>query len=165
VRIAVVAAVAVAAVWLLAQVWVGVGPVILALIVSAALWPPVSWLRDRRVPDLLAVLLVLVVIGVLVGIGALVGPALVAQFTELANNAGGALQRARDWLQQSPVNLGSEQLDQAAADVTDRLRRHPTDIAGGVLTGVAAITSGVVTALLVVVLALLFLKDGPRFLP
>jgi predicted PurR-regulated permease PerM len=166
VRIAVVAAVATAVVWVLVQAWVGVAPVILAVIVSAALWPAVGWLRAHRVPDLLAAVLVLLaVFGVLAGIVALVGPALVKQSTELAASAGGGLQQARDWLREPPENLGSDQIDQAVAEVTERLRRHATDIAGGVLTGVSAVASGVVTALLVAVLALLFLKDGPKFLP
>ena len=166
VRIAAVAVVATAVVWLLVQAWVGIAPVVLAVIVSAALWPAVGWLRARRVPDLLAAALVLLaVLTVLAGIIALVGPALVEQSTQLAQNAGDGLQQARGWLLQPPVNLGSDQVDQAVADVTDRLQRHVTDIAGGIWTGVSAVTSGLVTALLVVILALLFLKDGPKLLP
>ncbi|SDE02126.1 AI-2E family transporter [Auraticoccus monumenti] len=165
-RIAAVAVVVVAVVWLLGRAWVGVAPVVLAVIVAAALWPAVRWLRAHRVPDLLAAVLVLgAVLGLLAGILVLVGPVLVRQSSELAANAGDGLQRVREWLRQPPVNLGSDQIDQAVAQVTDRLQSNATDIAGGVLTGVSAITSGLVTVLLVVVLALLFLKDGPKFLP
>lgn len=165
-RVAAVGVVVAGVVWILVHAWVGVAPVILAVIVCAALWPAVAWLRAHRVPDLLAAVLVLVaVVGVLALIVGLVGPALVAQSTELADTASGGLQLARDWLRQPPVNLGSDQIDQALAEITDRLRSHATDIAGGVLAGVSAVVSGVLTALLVIVLALLFLKDGQKFLP
>jgi predicted PurR-regulated permease PerM len=81
-----VAVVVAAVAWLLVRAWVGVAPVILAVILSAALWPVVCWLRAHRVPDLLAALLALLaVVGGLAGIVALAGPALVEQSTELAD--------------------------------------------------------------------------------
>ena len=53
-----VIAVAVAVLWwLLAKVWVGVFPVILALIVTTVLWPPTAWLRARGLPPALAAVL------------------------------------------------------------------------------------------------------------
>ncbi|UUZ43656.1 hypothetical protein LP422_12155 [Janibacter limosus] len=36
--------------WLLAKLWVGVFPVMLALIVATVLWPPTRWLRSKGVP-------------------------------------------------------------------------------------------------------------------
>ena len=36
--------------WLLGQVWVGVRPILLALILSTVLYPPVAWLTRRRWP-------------------------------------------------------------------------------------------------------------------
>lgn len=49
--------------------------------------------------------------------------------------------------------------------LTQRLQSSASQIASGVFTGVSALTSGLVTAVLVVVLTFFFLKDGPAFLP
>jgi len=45
--------------WVVGKTWVIVLPVVLALIVSTVLWPPVRWLRSKGVPPAAAVLLVL----------------------------------------------------------------------------------------------------------
>ena len=58
-----------AALWLLGRVWVGVLPVLLALLFSSVLWPLVVWARRRRVPSTLAS--AVAVLGALVLIGGL----------------------------------------------------------------------------------------------
>ena len=47
----------------------------------------------------------------------------------------------------------------------DRLQSSASTIANGVLVGVGAVTSALVTTVLTLVLAFFFLKDGRRFLP
>ena len=47
----------------------------------------------------------------------------------------------------------------------ERLSGPAGSIATGVLTGVSAITNGIVNLVLVLTLSFLFLKDGRRFLP
>ena len=66
--------------WVLGALWVGVFPVILALIVTTVLWPPTAWLRRHGLPGALAA--VLVILGSLVaffGVFALIIPSLVSQ--------------------------------------------------------------------------------------
>lgn len=152
--------------WVLGKVWVGVRPILLALIVSTVLWPPVAWLRRHRwPPGLAAATVVVTALLCVIGVLALVTQPMVAQLVELANSAVTGLEQVQDWLTGPPLNLASERIDAVVADVTARLRSSASQIAAGVFSGVSAITSGLVTLALVVVLTFFFVKDGPGFLP
>jgi putative heme transporter len=152
--------------WLLGKVWVGVRPILLALIVSTVLWPLVAWLtRHRWPPALAAATVVLGALLVLMGLFAAVAQPMVTQSVELANSAVTGIEQVQDWLTGPPVNLASERIDTITAAVIDRLQGSASQIAAGVFTGVSAVTSTVVTAVLVLVLTFFFVKDGPAFLP
>lgn len=152
--------------WLLGRVWVGVRPILLALIVSTVLWPPVAWLTRRRWPAALAAAAVL--LGALLavfGLLAAVTQPLVTQSVELANSAVTGIEQVQDWLTGPPVNLASERIDTVTAAAIERLQGSASQIAAGVFSGVSAVTSSVITAVLVLVLTFFFIKDGPGFLP
>lgn len=155
-----------AALWLLGRIWVGVLPVLLALLFSSVLWPLVAWARRRRMPSTLAsavaVLGSLVLIG---GLLTLVVRPTVRQAADLGASAAAGIQELRDWLAASPLGIDDQRVDEATAQIVDRLQRSTEQIAAGVFSGVSAVTSGVVTFVLVVVLSFLFLKDGASFLP
>lgn len=152
--------------WLLGKIWVGVRPILLALIVSTVLWPAVAWLRRRRWPPAAAAGTVLVTaLLTVVGVLALVAQPMVSQAIELANSAVTGIEQVQNWLTGPPVNLASERIDAVTAEVTDRLRSSATQIAAGVFSGVSVLTSGLVTFALVLVLTFFFIKDGPAFLP
>ena len=152
--------------WILAQLWVGVLPVVLAMTVASVFSPVVSWLRGHRWPSVVAagatVLAVLAVIG---GVLALIVRPMIRQGSALASSAGDGIDQLRDWLAGPPLGISSRQIDEAVSVVVDRLRSSAGDLATGALSGVGALTSGLVTLVLVVVLVFLFLKDGPLFLP
>lgn len=152
--------------WLLGKVWVGVRPILLALIVSTVLWPAVAWLRRHRWPaSLAAATVVVAALLAVVGVVALVAQPVVGQSVELANSAVSGIEQVQDWLTGPPVNLASERIDAAVADVATRARSSASQIAAGVFSGVSVITTGVVTVALVLVLTFFFVKDGPAFLP
>jgi predicted PurR-regulated permease PerM len=152
--------------WLLGKVWVGVRPILLALIVSTVLWPPVAWLAKHRWPPALAAASVLLgALLVLLGLFAAVAQPMVTQSVQLANSAVTGIEQVQDWLTGPPVNLASERIDTVTAAVIDRLQGSASQIAAGVFSGVSAVTSSVVTAVLVLVLTFFFIKDGPAFLP
>lgn len=155
-----------ASLWLLGQIWVAVLPIALALLLSSVLWPLVSWAEDRRLPAGLAaavsvvgLLIVVVIVLVLV-----VRPA-VDQAVALSSSVSAGIEQLRSWLASSPLGIGSDWVDRATSEVTGWVRSSAQQIASGVFSGVTAITSGLVTFVLVVVLSFLFLKDGSRFLP
>lgn len=152
--------------WVLGALWVGVFPVILALIVTTVLWPPTAWLRRHGLPGALAA--VLVILGSLVaffGVFALIIPSLVSQSGELADSASQGLSRLQNRLAEAPFNVDSQTINDGVKTATTWLQDRSGDIASGALTGASAVGSGLVTLVLVLVLVFFFLKDGPQFLP
>ena len=147
--------------------WVVVLPVLLAVLLTTVAWPPAAWLRRRGVAPALAaglvVLLGLVALGLVI---VLLARSITGGIPEIARNAGAGIARIQQWLSGPPLNLGAGgQLDALLDQATTRLQQSISVIAGSVATGVGAVASGVVTGLLAIVLAFLFVKDGPRFLP
>lgn len=165
-RLIIVCVAAAILLWLLAKVWVGLFPVMLALIVSTVLAGPVRWMRRHGVPDALAAALTLVLSLLLVlGTLAAIAPSIIAQTGDVVDRASQGIMTVREWLAGPPVNLDNEQLDSAIQEATGWLQERSSDIASGVFTGVSAVTSAFVTLALVLVLTFFFIKDGPRFLP
>lgn len=152
--------------WLLSQLWVGVFPVLLALIVATVLWPPTRWLRSKGLPSALAA--ALVIVGALVvffGVLGAITPSLVSQSGDLASQASKGLTELQDRAAQAPFNIDSSTIDDAVKSATTWLQDQSGQIASGALAGASAVGSGVVTLVLVLVLVFFFIKDGPQFLP
>lgn len=156
--------------WLLSQVggalWVGILPILLALIVSTVLWPPTRWMTRHRVPKALAALISVVgSLAAIAGVLALIAPSIVEQSVQLADQTSEAISAVQDWLRGPPLNIRDEQLDGVLNQLSSTLQDRSDQIANGVFTGVSAVGSLVVTLLMVLVLTFFFVKDGPRFLP
>ncbi len=152
--------------WLLGQLWVGVLPVLLALIVSTMLWPPTRWLRSKGLPPGAAAGLTLLASFLLfLGILTALAPSVASQSQEVLDRASEGLQRVRDWLAGPPLNLDPTAFDNAIEQATEWAQGRAGDIASGVFTGISAVGSAVVTGVMVLVLTFFFIKDGPRFLP
>ncbi len=152
--------------WLLGKLWVGVFPVLLAMIVTTLLWPPAAWLRRRGVgPAFAAALVIIGGLVVFFGVLAAITPSMVSQSGELADQATKGITRLQQRLAQPPFNIGSGAIDQAVAKATDWVQAQGGQIASGVFAGASAVGSAVVTLVLVLVLVFFFLKDGPNFLP
>ena len=152
--------------WILGALWVGVFPVLLALIVATVLWPPTPWLRSHRVHSALAA--VIVILGSLVAFFGVLGaitPSLVSQSGDLADSAAKGIAKLQDRLAEPPFNVDSETIDEGVTTATTWIQDRGGEIASGALAGASAVGSGVVTLVLVLVLVFFFLKDGPDFLP
>ena len=140
-------------------------PVLLGLIIATVLEPPATWLRHRRVPPLLAALIVVVgALAVVGGVIAVIAPQVVTQVPQLVGAATAGLDDVQEFLA-STFGLGQTQIGQAVQATVDQLQSSATAIAGAVLTGITTVANGVVDAVLALVLAFLFVKDGYRFLP
>jgi predicted PurR-regulated permease PerM len=88
---------------------------ILALVFSIALSPPVNWLEARRVPRVLAALIVLFgVIGIFVGLGFLIAPQVTAQVNQLSGDLPKYVQRVSDQAIERIGNVPG--LEEAAKD-------------------------------------------------
>lgn len=152
--------------YILAQVWVGVLPILLALIVSSVLWPPVRWLRSRRVPGALASVLVLVgALGIFTGIIAAISPSVAGQSREVASRASEGMDAILEWLAGPPVNIQSDQLNRYVDQLNGWLQSQASVLASGALSTLTTVGSVLTTLVLALVLTFFFLKDGPGFLP
>ena len=152
--------------WVIGRLWVIVMPVLLALLITTVLLPPAAWLRRRGVPAALAATIVLLTALVVLGVVVyLIANSITGGVGEIATNAVAGLQSIQNWISGPPLNIGSTQFDALLEQATRRLQNSVSTIASGVLTGVGTLASLVVTGLLALVLAFLFVKDGDRFLP
>ncbi|MDQ4115909.1 MAG: AI-2E family transporter, partial [Actinomycetota bacterium] len=146
--------------------WSVVFPVFLGLLIASVFEPLVTRLRGWGWPSLLATAVVfLLALAVLTGVVLAIIPTVSNQAPQLAQGAIGGIDQIQRWLAGPPFNLGSTQIGQAVQTATERLQQNAATIAGGVVTGVSAVATGLVNIVLAVVIAFLFVKDGPRFLP
>lgn len=165
-RFLLVAAALYVIVTIIGKIWVGVLPVILAVLVSSVLWPAVRWLRSHRWPSALAAgVVLLVAVGTFTGILVAIAPSVVSQGQVIARQAGEGLGVLREWLAQGPLGLQSEQVTDYVDQVTTWLQERSSQIAQGLLTGVSAVGSVMVTLVMTLILAFFILKDGNRFGP
>ena len=151
--------------WQLAQI---VRWLVIAVFLAVAISPPVGWLGRRRVPRVLAILLVyLALILVFAGLGALVVPPLVDQVQALV---AAVTERAR-----APGGLGQAVDELAnrygAGGYVDTLREQAQELPGQLNAAAApllAVTKGIfgsVTALISILLLTFFLLlDNDRFI-
>lgn len=166
VRFIVVIAALALALWLLAQAWVAVFPIIMAVLVTTVMWPAVRWLRKHKWNDGLAAITVLVFSFVaFLGVLALLVPSIVSQSSELADEATGGVKQLQSWVEGPPLNLDSGTLGDGLEQAKSWLADQSDAIASGALSTAASAGSGLVTLALIVVLVFFFLKDGSRFLP
>jgi predicted PurR-regulated permease PerM len=152
---------------LVRETWSIMLPVVLALIVATVLAPPTRWLRTvLHLPAVLASAVTLVVaLALLVLIAGLILPSVADQVTETATSAGDGLSRIEDWVLDSSLPVTRDQIQDAVDSGQQRLTSSAGSIASGLLVGLSALSSGLVTLLLTLVLVFFFLKDGDRFLP
>ena len=146
--------------------WVILFPVLMALILCTVLAPVASFLHGRAgLPRALAAALTLVgSIGLVVAVGFTIAPSVAAQGGDLVDSANAGLQKLQDWVQETDF-VSKEQIDSGLQGLQEKLSGSAGTIASGVLTGVSAVTNGVVNLVLILILSFLFLKDGARFLP
>jgi predicted PurR-regulated permease PerM len=165
-QLLVIAAALVGIGYLLGRLWVILFPVVLGLLLTTVLWPSVRFLRAHRWPPALAAATVLLTfLALLVALGVLVVPPVVGQIGDLTDQATAGLEQVRRWLTGPPLNLGEDQIGETIDNVFNALQSNAQNIAGYVLTWATSVGSGVVNAVLALVLCFFFLKDGPRWVP
>lgn len=165
-RLAAVALGAVLLGFVIKYAWVVIFPVLMALILCTVLSPVARLLRTKaHLPNVLAAAVTMIgALLVVVALGFTIAPSVAAQGGDIVDRASDGLQRVQDWVQDSDF-VSKQQIDSGLQGLQERLSGSAGSIASGVLTGVSAITNGVVNVVLVLILSFLFLKDGSRFLP
>lgn len=152
--------------WLVGKLWVVVMPVLLALLITTVLWPPARWMMSKGLNSALAATIVLVVgLGVLGGVIAAISTSIASGVPEIAQSAQKAVTQLQDWAAGPPFNLRDTDLDRLISQGVEQIKSSIGSIAGGLLTGAGAVTSGLVTGVVALLLAFFFVKDGMRFTP
>lgn len=151
---------------LVGRIWTVLLPVLLALVATSVLLPPAAFLERRcKVPAALSATIVLVgAVALVVLIGSLLAPSVLGQSADIAADASRGLQRVQEWIGRTDL-ITQQQVETASQAAQDRLTNSASSIASGVLVGVNAVTSAVITIFITLVLVFFFLKDGRRFLP
>ncbi len=145
----------------LVQLKLVVIPVLIALILAAALAPVIGWMRRRGLPAMVATWITLVG-GIVVfgGIVTLIVIAVRGQWDDLSSSAADGIDRIGDFLKSGSLPIDQSQLDDARDAVTGFLTS--SQFGTGALAGVSAAAEVITGALLAVVVLFFFLKDGDR---
>jgi predicted PurR-regulated permease PerM len=162
-RLLAVAAVVLGVLWLLAHLRVVVLPVIVALLVTTLLLPPVRALRSRGVPPGAAAGLVMVGATLLfAGVLAAIAPSLADEAGDLRTGVEDGIRQVGDVLAEPPFNLSEQEIRNRIDEGLDRLRENSGPLTEGVQSG-AILLGEIITGLIIaVLLTFFFLKDGAR---
>ncbi len=143
----------------LVQLKLVVIPVLISVILAAAIAPLVGWLRRRGLSAMLATWLTLLA-GVLVfgGIITLIVFAVRNQWGELAQAGSDGLDELQAFLADGPIPIDQAQLDDARAALVDFITS--SQFGTGAIAGVSAAAEVITGILLVSVILFFFLKDS-----
>ncbi|MTD15006.1 AI-2E family transporter [Nakamurella sp. YIM 132087] len=151
--------------WLFGLFWEVMLPVLLALMLSTILWPPVRWMR-RKLPHALAASIGVVAVPVVVGgLIALMSTLIASEWQGLSDKFSDGIDSLQTWLAGPPLNLGDDAVGQLLDKGLTWLQEHAQTLASSALTSLTTVGSLLVTLVLALVIAFFMLKDGPRFQP
>jgi len=160
-RLLVILAAVVAVLWVVEKLEVIVVPVLLALMISALLVPPVDWLDRRGLPRGGAVTLVLLVgFAILGGILTFVISQFVYGLPDLTKQVERSIDSSRRWLIEGPAHLRGEQIDNAGNAAIQALHNNQAKLTSGALSTAATVTELVTAAVLALFTLIFFLYGG-----
>lgn len=162
-RLLVVAAAIATTVYVLAYLRVLVLPIIIALLLTTLLLPPVRWLKRHRVPDGLAAGIVMLAgLLLVVAVLGIVGPALAGQFGELGQGVQDGVRQATSELAKPPFDLSQADIDSAIDEGVAKLRENGGALSGGAVRGALLLGEVFTGTIITLLLLFFFLKDGAR---
>lgn len=161
VQILAVLAVVAVFVFLLTQLTLVVIPVMIALVLAAAISPLVLFLRRKGLPPLAATwIALLTLIAVLSGVVWLVVRAVVNQWEELSEQALEGFSSFQTYLQDLPFPITDEQI-QSLRDSAAQLLQSDA-VGTGAMAGLSQTVDFVAGFFIMIVVLFFFLKDGPK---
>jgi predicted PurR-regulated permease PerM len=162
-RILVVSAALVVVGFVFVQLYIVVVPVVLALFLAAALEPLAAWLRARGWPAALAAATVFVgSLMVILGLLAWIGTSVASQFDDLGDRLQEAVDDAKEWAQDEPLNLTRERVDEIEADIRATTRNASGGLAEKAASRAQAVGEGLGGLILMLFTLFFLLKDGHR---
>jgi putative heme transporter len=160
-QVLLVLAVIVAVVYALIQLRIAVLPVLIALLLAAAITPLVNFLRQRRVPNGLATWIAL--LAVLIVVGGIITAVVFAvrnQWGTLVERAAEGIGELQAWLDTTDLPIDDEQIEEARLAAIEFFTS--SQFASGALSGAVAVGEIIAGILLTVVVLFFFLKDGEQ---
>ncbi|MDO5032765.1 AI-2E family transporter [Corynebacterium sp.] len=154
--------------YILKFIWVGLLPVILALLISTVLYPVSAWLRSKKFPRALAAVTTLLgFLGIIVGVFSAMAPVVTEQSATLAKQAESGVSELLKLTDKLPFdfNFDAAQLQDVLDDIISFMKGQASNIATGVLSGVSTASSIVVAIVIMLFVSFFIIKDGDRFLP
>jgi len=146
-------------IWLLAETYTIVGPIVGALIVAVVAAPIVGWLT-RRMPRALAAVIVLLAIGaVALLVVVIVVAGITGQSASISAEASAGVDKLQSWLRSSGVDSSSAA--GAASAVKKAAPEMISTLVHGVVTGIAGLASILFGLSLAGLGTFFLLKDGP----
>lgn len=153
--------VAAVSIFALMQVKLLVIPLLIALILAAAIGPFVNFLRRRGIPGGLATgISFIALLAVLAGVSTVIYFSVRNQWGELAAQASSGLDELEKFLLTGPIPIEQGQLDQAREAVVQFATS--SQVRSGAVTGLSMVTEFIAGASLMVVILFFFLKDGAK---
>lgn len=146
--------------WAMSYLGVVFIPVILALIISSAVFPLLAWLRSRGMSSIVATWLVFV--GAFVVVGSLITAIVTAvrsQWSDLATSAQDGFSELLVLLEDSPIDIDSAQIDSARQSAIDFLTS--SQFGSGAVAGLSATGTFFTSFFLTLIVTFFFMKDGP----
>ena len=160
-QVLLVLAVAAVSVYGLLQVRLLVIPVLIALILAAAIGPFVNLLRRRGLPGGAApAVAVVALLLLLAGVGTVIYFSVRSQWGELVQQASEGLDELETFLLSGPVPIDREQLNQAREGAVQFATS--SQVRSGAITGLSVVTEFITGTILMVVILFFFLKDGAK---
>jgi predicted PurR-regulated permease PerM len=160
-RFLVVAAAIGVAIWLIIQLKLLVIPLLVAILVTALLWPAFSWMLRHRVPRWLAIVIaVLGTLAVVAGLLWLVIWQVSRQWASVQERTIAAVDQFRDYLIDGPLHLTAAQIDDLLAQAGALLQQQAQLLWSGALALGSTLGHVVVGALLALFILLTLLADG-----
>lgn len=148
------------AVFGLSQVSLAVLPLLIALILSSALWPLVRLARKVMSAMLAAWTVFLGSLVVIGGVGTGIVFAVRAEWSGLVDQAVEGFKQLQGMVKDLPLQISQQQIDDGVTAVTDFLTS--SQFGAGALTGLSAAGSFFTGLVLLLVILFFFLKDGDR---
>ncbi|MFD2027191.1 AI-2E family transporter [Promicromonospora aerolata] len=135
-------------------------PVLIALVLAAAIYPLVAFLRGHGLPPLLATWIsLLTLVALLSAIVWLVVLAVVDQWDELRSQALDGFDSLQTYIQNLPFNITDEQIASVRESAVSLLQSDA--VGSGAIAGVSQTADFVAGFFIMIVVLFFFLKDGP----
>ncbi|HET6299865.1 AI-2E family transporter [Microbacterium sp.] len=161
-RFLVVAAAIGVGIWLVIQLRLLVVPLLIAILVTALLWPAFSWMLRHRVPKWLAI--VIAVVGTLAVVTGLLWLAvwqITRQWSDVQTRTVEAIEQLRQYLIDGPLHLTAEQIDDLLAQAGALIQQQAELLWSGALAIGSTVGHVATGTLLALFILLTLLADGP----